>query len=169
MTNVTLLCPTCDFSHSYAESYARRTELTCPECGGGLMERPQSAESELRDIESRLQADALADAELYTTLKLSADTGYSVIGGGTSSTATGSDADFDPDTFRIIADGEGLYTTTPVVDDERPLHGYHHWANDDGLYTTSLHITSDISFVSSHKPNPWWRFWQRVLLGWRWE
>ena len=37
-------------------------------------------------------------------------------------------------------------------------------------YKSTLKINNDvrISFIQN-KPNWWWRFWQRVLLGFRWE
>lgn len=33
-----------------------------------------------------------------------------------------------------------------------------------------LHISKDFSFLmNGHAPNRWYRFWQWLLLGWRWK
>ncbi len=33
-----------------------------------------------------------------------------------------------------------------------------------------LRIVPELAFTFTHdKPNWWWRMWQRLLLGWKWE
>lgn len=37
-------------------------------------------------------------------------------------------------------------------------------------YLSKLIISPNVCFYFEHKkPNIWWRFWQYILLGWRWE
>ena len=35
---------------------------------------------------------------------------------------------------------------------------------------SKLYLHTDLIYVfGMKKPNVWWRFWQYILLGWRWE
>jgi hypothetical protein len=52
-----------------------------------------------------------------------------------------------------------------MIDSRTPDHGTIKLPK----YVAELHICPGTHFSQTSKPNCWVRFWQRLLLGWRWE
>lgn len=46
------------------------------------------------------------------------------------------------------------------------------WCDSNAIFRKAryrLGIADDIMLSVYSRPKPWYRFWQRVLLGWKWE
>lgn len=57
-------------------------------------------------------------------------------------------------TFNWLQSADSLYAAKPVRNDE---------------WNYVVRINPNLTIAQPTRPNAWFRFWQRVLLGWTWE